>query len=97
MDQILEHTKTILEDLVFETYRARLIDVKHDQKAYIEHFKYMAYDLYSIYNYQSFSSIMVDIEKGVWNHITLDQVDDLEIVKMIFHPITRALYISKQI
>jgi hypothetical protein len=89
MDQILEHTKIILEDLVFETYRARLIDVKHDQKAYIEHFKYMAYDLYSIYNYQSFSSIMVDIEKGVWNHITLDQVDVVCIVEHIFTPLSK--------
>jgi hypothetical protein len=97
MDQILEHTKILLEDLVFETYRNRLDDVETNQKAYIEHFKDMAYDLYAIHNYQSFSSIMIDIENGVWNHITLDQVDDVDLVEKIFHPITQALYISKQI
>lgn len=93
MDQILEHTKAILEDLVYETFRARLADVEPTQKAYCEHFEDMALNLLTIYEYVSFSSIMIDIERGIWNHIALDEVDDVDIVEKIFEPLTKCQYI----
>ena len=89
MDKILQRTKTILENLVFETYRARLIDVADNQKAYIDHFKDMAYDLYSIHEYQSFSSIMIDIENGLWNHVGLDHIDAVCIAEYVFTPLSK--------
>ena len=97
MDQILQYTKTILEDLVFETYRNRLDDVFPIEEDYNLHFGNMADDLLRIYNYEKFWKLIEDIENGQWNHIGLDQIDTICLVEHVFTPISRALYISKQI